>query len=347
MKVRQVKPIELWKIAALVAVLVTLPVTISLFRIQAFDVENIQGVSLGYLIVRLLFIFLFSFIVLQFNANLKYRFPEGKYPILVQQILVVMINIGLYFGTLAVLNSLYSVFTGKAFEGGEQKFLYFIFSIVHIILLFISRILRLGIIRQDSMIENERLQQQNLQKELSALKNQLNPHFLFNSLNTLNSLIRENSEATMFVNKLSHMYRYILQSSDRDLVCLKEELKFLESYSFLIKTRFRQQCFAIDMDISPEHLQMEIPPMALQLLVENAVKHNEMSKNCPLQLKIYSEGNSLVVQNRYHPRTTEVDSTGNGLLNLDKRYFLLRKEKITIQQNENLFTVKLPLIPMA
>ncbi len=344
MRVRQVKQEEIVKIAALVSALVTLPITISLFRISALGQDDISGVSYGYLIIRLLFIFILSYLVLQFNSNWKYR--TYKLSPTFQKVLVILVNIGIYFGTIALFTATYSFFVAEIMSAPEEKFFYFIFSIVHIILLFIARILRLGIIRQESLLENERLQQQNLQKELSALKNQLNPHFLFNSLNTLNSLIRDNSEATMFVNKLSHMYRYILQSGERDLVCLKDELKFLDSYAFLIKTRYRQACFKIDMAIDEQHYQQEIPPMALQLLVENAVKHNEISKNCPLQLRIYSEGNYIVVQNRRHPRNSEVEGTGSGLMNLDKRYILLRKQKIIIQQDDAFFTVKLPLIPM-
>jgi len=148
----------------------------------------------------------------------------------------------------------------------------------------------------------------------------------------------------MFVNKLSHMYRYILQSGERDLVCLKDELQFLESYTYLIQMRYHQFCFKIDLDINPAHLHMEIPPMALQLLVENAVKHNEISKGCPLEVKIYSKDEFLVVENKMHPRNSPVDSTGNGLINLDKRYFLLRKKRIHISSDEKTFSVKLPLI---
>ncbi len=344
MILRKVKQEEIVKIAVLVSALVTLPITISLFRISALGQDDLPVISFGYLLIRLLFIFLLSYVVLQFNSNWKYQ--NFRFPPTLQKVLVVLVNIGIYIASITLFTATYTFFVAEEMTGPEKKFFYFIFSIVHILQLFIARILRLGIIRQENLLENERLQQQNLQKELSALKNQLNPHFLFNSLNTLNSLIRENSEATMFVNKLSHMYRYILQSGERDLVCLKDELKFLDSYAFLIKTRYRQACFEIDMDIDEHHYHQEIPPMALQLLVENAVKHNEISKNCPLQLRIYSEGNYIVVRNRLHSRISEVEGTGSGLLNLDKRYMLLRKKKIIIEQDDTFFTVKLPVIPL-
>lgn len=323
-------------------VLVNLPVTIALFRIPALADAHLPQFSLTYLLFRLLYFFVFSYVVLQFNANTKYRLYLFSEP--VNRLLTVLVNILIYAAILAVMFLTYSLVEKSGFTPGEERFMYFNFGIIHIVMVFVARILRLLVIRQENILENEKLQQQNLQKELSALRNQLNPHFLFNSLNTLNSLIRDNVEATQFVNKLSHMYRYILQSGERDLVCLKDELKFLESYAFLIKTRYHQYCFQIEMDISDKHLNMEIPPMALQLLVENAVKHNEISKGCPLGIRIYSKDDYLVVENRIHPRNTPMEGTGSGLVNLDKRYFLLQRKKIVITQEDDLFRVQLPLI---
>jgi len=194
-------------------------------------------------------------------------------------------------------------------------------------------------------LENEHLKQQNLQNELSALKNQINPHFLFNSLNSLNSLIRDNKEATMFVKKLSFMYRYILQSGDRDLVPLKEELKFLDSYTYLIKTRYRNR-FQIEIAIDETYLDRKIPPLALQLLVENAVKHNEISEIHPLKVKIYSQEDCIYVENKVRTRTTLAEGTGTGLLNLYKRYYMIRKQQIIIDKQSDIFRVKLPLNKM-
>lgn len=339
---KPVKQSELLRIAGLVSLLVNLPITIAIFKIPALSDAHIPDFTVSYLIFRLIFIFAFAYTVLQFNSNFKYRFY--RYSDFLNRTIAVLANIFIYFTSLALFIFTYSWVDRNGLTGGEERFMYFNFGIVHIIMVFISRIMRLLVIRQENIIENERLQQQNLQKELSALRNQLNPHFLFNSLNTLNSLIRDNSEATQFVNKMSHMYRYILQSGERDTVCLRDELKFLESYTFLIKTRYHQYCFHIDLDISDQHMQLEIPPMALQLLVENAVKHNEISKGCPLQIRIYSKDDFLVVENKIHPRSTPVEGTGNGLINLDKRYFLLRKKKIVISRDEDTFKVQVPLI---
>lgn len=343
--IKWVPQAEMLKIAGLVAVLITLPLTISLFRIPSLHTENIPDVTLGYLLIRLLFVFTLSYLVLQLNANSKYRWYQ--LPKFLGNTLTVLGNLAIYLLAVNALLLLYPVLADRAPTQEETGFIYFIFGVVHIIMIFIARILRLGIIRRESLLENEKLQQQNLQKELTALRNQLDPHFLFNSLNTLTALVRDNEVAATFVSKLSHMYRYILQSGDRDTVCVKDELKFLESYTYLIRTRYRDLCFKVDIKIDPSHLNMMIPPMALQLLMENAVKHNEISKGCPLLVSIYSEGDKIVVVNKLRPRATPVDSMGNGLFNLDKRYELLRKQHISIRKDEDEFSVKLPLIPSA
>ena len=138
------------------------------------------------------------------------------------------------------------------------------------------------------------------------------------------------------------MYRYILQSSDKDLVTVKDELKFLDSYTHLISTRYRDR-FIIDVDIEAKYLTAEIPPLALQLLVENAVKHNEISETNPLKVSIYAKENSIFVENQIRPRTTLAEGTKNGLLNLKKRYFLISRQEITVRRENSTFSVELPL----
>ena len=138
------------------------------------------------------------------------------------------------------------------------------------------------------------------------------------------------------------MYRYILQSSDSDLVSLKEELKFLESYTYLIQTRYRER-FQIDIRIDAKYLNEKIPPLALQILVENAVKHNEISETHPLRVEVYCKEDYIVVQNPIQPRSTLSENSGYGLQNLEKRYTLLKKNKISIQKKNDIFMVKLPL----
>ncbi|MDX1759388.1 MAG: histidine kinase [Arenibacter algicola] len=340
---KPVKQLEIIKIALLIAVLVTLPLTISLFRTTGFNKEIFSSELFVDLDLKFWFFFLFSWATLQFNTNWIYRIPKRKS--LVVWVLRLSGNIGILVSTILLLDFIYPYLVDKDVSNREEDFQVFIFIVVLIIIIFISRILRLQIIQRQSILENEHLKQQNLQNELSALKNQINPHFLFNSLNSLNSLIRDNKEATMFVKKLSFMYRYILQSGDRDLVPLKEELKFLDSYTYLIKTRYRNR-FQIEIAIDETYLDRKIPPLALQLLAENAVKHNEISETHPLKVNIYSQEDCIYVENKVRTRTTLAEGTGTGLLNLYKRYYMIRKQQIIIDKQSDIFRVKLPLNKM-
>jgi LytS/YehU family sensor histidine kinase len=290
---------------------------------------------------RFVFFFLFSWAILQLNANVGYA--KYKWSTAVRLNVMVLINIAVLIATLSFFEFLYPHIIQIEMNQQDKGFLAFTYTILLLALFFIGRILRLQVEKQESRIENEHLKQQSLQNELIALKNQIDPHFLFNSLNSLTSLIRENEQATQFVKKLSYMYRYILQSGDSDLVSVKDELKFLESYTFLIRTRYRDR-FAIDINIDPKYLELQIPPLALQLLVENSVKHNEISKTNPLKVNIYSKDGSIYVDNPIRLRKTFAEGTKNGLLNLKKRYILLLRKELTVRTENNIFSVQLPFI---
>lgn len=297
---------------------------------------SIQDIS-----TRALFIFIFSVFILQFNINWKYLYSDIHR--MTRRVFSFFVNVLLGAVIINILFIVYPFITGELLPIEEKNRFYFGYVVVFIILFFIAGFLRYQIVNQQQVIENEKLKQENLENELVALKNQINPHFLFNSLNSLNSIIRGNKEATKFVNKLSFMYRYILQSGDRNLVTLKDELKFLDSYIFLIKTRYRNR-FAIDINISDNLYDEKVPPLALQLLVENAVKHNEISQSNPLLVKVYFDNNYLCVENKIRLRTTFVDSTGNGLSNLNKRCILLKDREIEISDDDGVFKVKFLLI---
>ncbi|WP_273566032.1 sensor histidine kinase [Maribacter halichondriae] len=338
--ISRVKQSQLIKISLLVSLLLSLPKTIFIYRMIEHGKMDFSEVAPSEFILQFLFFFLFSWVVLQISANWAYQFIQTHAIRILTNIAIGIVVLVLF---LQLLVYIYPFFTDQAISKEERGFLSFNYATILIILFFVARILRLQIIQKENLLENEQLKQQNLQNELTALKNQVDPHFLFNSLNSLNSLIRDNKEATAFVTKLSFMYRYILQSGDRDLVSVEEELKFLESYIFLIKTRYRNR-FSIEMDIDAADLEKEVPPLALQLLVENAVKHNEISESHPLQVKIYSKDNAIFVENTIRPRTTLAEGTGNGLTNLDKRYYLLGKQKMNVTTENNIFCVKIPLL---
>lgn len=193
-------------------------------------------------------------------------------------------------------------------------------------------------------IENEQLQAENLRNQYEVLKNQLNPHMLFNSLNTLQSLVRENqSKAQDYIQELSRVLRYTLQSNDSQCVTLREEVDFASAYIFLLKMRFENN-LQFDIQINKALENYLLPPMAVQVLIENAVKHNEISNRKPLTIHITTDDEGyLTVSNAIQPKWTATPGTGIGLANLAKRYRLLFKQDIQITEDKE-FTVRIPLI---
>lgn len=177
-----------------------------------------------------------------------------------------------------------------------------------------------------------------------TLKNQLDPHFLFNSLNVLSSLIEENpKKAQEFTVALSKIYRYVLDQKDKNLISVEEELNFAKLYVSLLKMRF-EDAIIINFKKDADMNDFRIVPLSLQLLLENAIKHNIISDQKPLQIDIYKQGNYLTVQNSYQKKQTFEKSTGIGLQNIMQRYNLVSNLNIDIQQTEKLYIVKLPLI---
>lgn len=198
-------------------------------------------------------------------------------------------------------------------------------------------------------MQSELLKQENLNSQLEALRMHIDPHFLFNNLNVLSALIEKNSkDAQIFLERFADVYRYVLQYKKEELVALNTELAFISSYVFLLKKRFEEQCI-INIDI-PDQLSDKvcIPPLSLQMLVENAIKHNKVSEQQPLFIDIYMEDqDTLVVKNNYQPKQqAEEGLMHTGLENISKRYRYLSDRSISILQTAELFTVKLPLLEL-
>ncbi|MEM9050838.1 MAG: histidine kinase [Bacteroidota bacterium] len=196
-------------------------------------------------------------------------------------------------------------------------------------------------------IEMEQLKSQQLKSELSALKNQISPHFLFNSLNTLVTLIHENQDqAAKFTEKLSEVYRYILQFKNKELVKLSTEIKFSEAFIYLLKMRF-EKGLDIQIDVNEEDLDKYVAPLTTQMLIENAVKHNVVSRNQPLHIHIYAEkGKSLIVKNNLQHKPAEGKSTFTGLENIKSRYSLLTNREVDVIKTHHHFMVALPLVEL-
>ena len=199
--------------------------------------------------------------------------------------------------------------------------------------------------KQTIKIENERLKRENLQSQYESLKNQVSPHFLFNSLSALNALISDNPEkARSYVNHLSLVLRSALQRNEDRTVTLTSEMEVVSSYLFLIGMRFGSN-LVIETNTNAMYNNFRLPPLAVQMLIENAVKHNEISKRNPLTITIKTtDKESLIVSNPIQKKLSPESGTGTGLVNLSRQYQLLCGQDIIISKEDNEFRVEIPLL---
>jgi sensor histidine kinase YesM len=196
---------------------------------------------------------------------------------------------------------------------------------------------------QDALKSVQKLVEQNLIFQNETLKNQINPHFLFNSLNTLSSLVTTQPEmAEKFINRLASIYRYILENSSKDKIPLEMELAFIRDYFFLHKIRDDEK---IELEIQADEAgKFEILPISLQGLIENAIKHNKATREEPLKILIFINGQEIVVKNNLQKMASQIKSTGIGLKNLAERVKLITGKDLVIEESNTYFEVKMPLL---
>jgi hypothetical protein len=285
--------------------------------------------------------------LLMFLVNYFILKPVEKHKKLT--LLHILIAVALTVGLVFILNHLFFnllsvVDSSPRSRGMQDQFIYRNFFVSALVIGCVL-LIRLIFQKQSVQIENETLRRNALQSQFESLKNQLSPHFLFNSLTALKTLIYEAPDtAQIYIDNLSKALRYTLQSNVERLVILKEEMDFTESYLFLIRMRFDTN-LVVKTEISAEYMNHKIPPLTIQTLVENAVKHNEISKRKPLEIFIQTTENaSLVVRNIIQEKVTGEEGTGIGLTNLSKQFQLLLGKEILITRENNEFRVEVPLI---
>jgi len=195
-----------------------------------------------------------------------------------------------------------------------------------------------------TQLEAEQLKKENIEAQFEALRNQINPHFLFNCFNVLSTLVHKDPEASSkFIGQLSSVYRYLLYNQEKKIVPLKEELTFLDSYSYLLRTRFNDN-LKIENKLSNQSDSIMVAPASLQMLIENAIKHNVASKKNPLHIELNREGDFIIIRNTLHRKELDVESTKLGLKNIVSRYKLLSNLPVKIEKTETVFTVKIPIL---
>lgn len=197
--------------------------------------------------------------------------------------------------------------------------------------------------------QTEMLARENISSQLEVLKNQVDPHFLFNSLNTLSALIEpDNVSAQEYLNRLADVYRYVLSSKDKTTVSLQEELQFVDAYLHLNKVRFREN-LTVEKRINHTEYHKRVAPLSVQMLVENAIKHNVVSSEQPLNLQLLTESNCMIVKNNRQQKGMKMvkeqpHSTHTGLKNIISRYALMTSAPVEVNQSDETFEVKIPLI---
>ena len=197
---------------------------------------------------------------------------------------------------------------------------------------------------QENKVKEQKIIAGTASAQFESLKNQIDPHFLFNSLNVLSSLIEENPEsAQKFTTSLSKVYRYVLEQKDKELVSVAEELKFAKTYMNLLKMRF-ENSITFEIPEGFDNEEAKVVPLSLQLLLENCIKHNVVSEAKPLHVKISIENNQLVVANNLQKKEVLSDRKGVGLQNIVNRYAILTKRNVLVEENEQEFKIFLPIL---
>ena len=217
------------------------------------------------------------------------------------------------------------------------------FAFLSVFIYIIIYNIQINITLQKSKLENELLKQAQLRAQLLSLQQQVSPHFLFNSLSTLKTIAPDHETKT-YVVQLANVYRYLLNFNEHHLASVKDEIAFMKSYLYILQERF-EQALQISIDVPDGFLSYYIPPLSLQLLIENAIKHNIVSPEQPLLIRIYTDQTpALTIENSYQPKLSVEESTGKGLQNIKDRYQLLAGKQIEVCKNDNLFKVILPLM---
>jgi two-component system, LytTR family, sensor kinase len=195
-----------------------------------------------------------------------------------------------------------------------------------------------------AQLEAEQLKKISVEAQFEALRNQINPHFMFNCFNVLSTLVYKDADTSAkFIAQISNVYRYLLHSQERKVVTLQEELSFIDSYLYLLQMRYGENLI-IERDIKADVEEFYVAPASLQMLIENAIKHNIISKSNPLTIRLYSDHETMIVSNNLQEKQVKEESTHRGLQNIQSRYRLLSDETVKIEKTASQFRVEIPLL---
>ncbi|MEH0153075.1 sensor histidine kinase [Limibacter armeniacum] len=326
--------------------LLLLPIPIGIMLIYGLKtVEEVQFFLIN-IVPEIFLYFIFQVMVFDFAVrSLNHYLPWNKNLIL--RFLVDLLVAG---SLAAIAINVFPLFFPKVPPPNEIKFpshdtRIAMPIVMHILIMVIVELINMYEEKVNLEISMEKLKKEQITTKYNVLKQQLDHHFLFNSLSVLSSLIYEDvKRADRFIQELSKIYRYTLNIQEELVVSVQQELQFTDSYVFLISIRFEEGLF-FEKNVSDKVLQKYIPPLSLQLLIENAVKHNIVSKEKPIHIRVYEEGDYLVVTNTYQPRLLkDIASNHKGLNNLEKKYALITDKVPSFKVVNKDFVAKIPLI---
>lgn len=290
------------------------------------------------------FVIMYGLVRLSHWMNRKFRWERSPGRRFYVQIVLITFFVVLMVTTLRVLIR-QIIDPGQFVRLMDEIVIMVYFFVIGLLLVFLDVGINLLNKWRNSLAEIERFKKENLETQFEMLRMQVNPHFLFNSLNTLSSLIYQNQEqASDFVRELSSVYRYILEKRKTEIVELKEELGFTKSYMYLLGLRFEDK-LVFEVKIDEKFLEKVVVPLTLQILIENAVKHNIASMRKPLKIDIFTKtDNTLTVKNNLQPKSTGSYSSGIGLDNIRSRLEILTDRKMKVEKTADEFIVVLPLL---
>ncbi len=325
-----------------VTILFALPRVAVLFRTGQLDFSPDRQIADFFL--RIIYHFLVAMIFFAVNLETR-KIRIGQLTINFSNLFHrVAVNSFLFVVLFVVLFRLHQLWVEPLLTARVSRFLFNLNLTLEILfVVLISQIYRQLFRNYQIQMDNEMLLKTNAETRYEVLKNQVNPNFLFNSFNTLSSLIvNDQDKAVNYVNNMSDVFRYVLESSKKDRVTVEEEIVFINAYIQMLKGRFGEK-LQFKIGIEPEFLRFLLPPMALQILVENAVKHNVISQKQPLEIQILTEGPQLTVSNHLQEKKIKEPSTGLGLFNLNQRCKYLSGKELVVKRTEQNFSVTIPL----
>lgn len=268
----------------------------------------------------------------------------SRYRILIGALGSVLVTIAGVFVIRLFLSVAVEGNTLRGFLSGERPRFYIVALMITLVISLFFHALYFYRKSQENKVKEQKIIAGTVSAQFESLKNQIDPHFLFNSLNVLSSLIEENPDnAQRFTTSLSKVYRYVLEQKDKELVSVEEELSFAKTYMNLLKMRFENSLF-FELPESIPNPDAKVVPLSLQLLLENTVKHNVASEQRPLKIRIYIDGDYLAIENVLQPKEVLRDRQGVGLQNIVSRYSIITRRSVLIEETSTAFTVKIPVL---